>query len=289
MMDRDEILRLIKYKLGASRQRGQETVFKDCPRCHNSRWNFEVNVNKLLVHCWVCGWGGNIQRLLNELEIEYSGKLPKAKEEEKRSETDDMKLPEGTIPISQSKHVDIIMRYLASRGINEEDVGYYEIRWWPTEGRLVFPFRDEVGNLTFWTARTIFRNVRPKYYHASSETSSRIIKYVGQKHNPDIFCYVVEGVFDGVRLNKEGKDVIILMGTNISSTVVEYLRMFTRKVALVLDADAHHKSIKYEQELARHLGKENVKVIYLPERDVADRGLDNSGEGLAGFVRARMK
>jgi DNA primase len=114
----------------------------------------------------------------------------------------------------------------------------------------------------------------------------RIIAYSGQSE--DTAIYIVEGVFDAIRLNKMGKAVILLMGTAISDTVVEYLRANKRNVVLVLDNDAAKQQIEHQKNLSRALGEDHVKAIFLPEKDVAEIGLQG-GEGFAGFVRSRLK
>lgn len=298
-MQLEQLLDRIKEGIGHNKQRGHETVFKDCPFCGNDRWNFELNMPKQKWHCWVCGKGGLLQSLLNFLDIQYDGILPTPPKEKKEASqgTGEVFFPKGmVVQIEQCKIKDKVLAYLRSRGITEEDIQTYEIMWWEDQvaangavesvQRLIFPFRNGVGNLVFWTARTIYKNIRPKYYHAAVPKLDRIIKYDGQ--GDDTAIYMVEGVFDALRLNKMGKTVIILMGTDIPDVVIEYIRAEKKQAVLVLDNDAARKQMEHETTLAKAIGRENVRAVYLQEKDVADIGLKGV-EGFGGFVRSRIR
>ena len=285
-----KILGMIKDKAGQSKARGQETIFKVCPFCGNTKSNFELNMGKSVFHCWACSQGGSVQFLLRHLQIEYSGRVPapiRAPEvvEAAKPETGELGIPDVVIPIEQSVDASKIMGYLGSRGITKEDVNAYEIMWWQPQGRVIFLFRNGAGNLIFWTARTIYKNIKPKYMHANVPKGNRIISYRGQ--NDDDRVFLCEGVFDAIRIHQTGKTVIILMGSEISEKVIEYLRLTKKSAVLVMDNDMASKQYRYEEELRKHLGSDKVKAIYLPEKDVADIGIQG-GEGFAGFIRSKL-
>lgn len=291
MTNNDIVLDLIKQKVGDYRVRGKETVFRECPFCGNLKYNFELNMEKGVCACWACGQGYGIRGLLGRLGIQYDGPLPTYyKAVEKKAEVEgELKLPEGLMPIDQTGPDNKAMAYLGSRGITKEDIKTYEIMWWKDQGRVLFPFRNSAGNLIFWTARSIFKNIRPKYYHAAVSKADRIITYYGQDGDNNVF--IVEGVFDALRLNKAGKTVIILMGSAISGQLKDYLRASKKDVVLVLDQDAAQKQLEYQEELERCLGKDKVKAIYLPEKDVAAMGLPEKGEreGFGGYIKSRLE
>lgn len=286
-MQLEKVLNQLKESLGAYKNRGDEIIFKECPWCNNDKWNFEVNSVKLKWHCWVCGKGGNLPSLLNFMDIQYTGDLPLPPKErplESRG-TNEVYLPKGVVPLNQCKIKDKVMGYLGSRGITEADVLKYAVMWWPENERVLFPFRNSLGNLVFWTARTIYKNLQPKYLHPSISKSDRVIQYIG---SDDSAIYIVEGVFDAIRINKLGYTVVVLMGTDISDVIKDYLRATKKSVVLVLDNDAAAKQLKYEEELKRLLGEDQVKALYLPKGDVAVMGLQGK-EGFGGFVRSRVR
>jgi hypothetical protein len=288
MTNSEEVLDLIKQRVGAYKTRGNETVFQECPFCGNARANFELNMVKGVFHCWVCGESGGVRWLLQKLGIKYSGELPAYRKpvEKKPEAAGELKLPEGVVAIGQGDEFTKLTEYLDSRGITKEDIKTYEILWWKAAGRVLFPFRNSAGNLIFWTARTIYKHIRPKYLHATVSKANRIITYYG--HGEDDSVFIVEGVFDGLCLNKMGKTVIILMGSEISDTLKEYLRASKKDVVLVLDQDVAAKQMGYQMELGALLGKDRVKAFYIVGKDVAEVGLVG-GEGFGGFVRSRLK
>jgi DNA primase len=282
----EELLALLRDKISPYRMRRHEAVFQECPFCRNTKANFEVNLAKQAYHCWVCGNGGGLAQLLFKLQIEYQiRQIPK---EEKVVESADKacELPEGCLPINHNlTNVDIVLRYLKSRGIDEADVQRYGIMWWEPQSRIMFPFRNELGNLIFWTARTIYKNARSKYIHADVSKSDKVIIYNGNSEDKSVF--LVEGVFDAIRLNKMGKTTIVLLGTEISQKLTEFCRIKDYSVVLCLDNDASKKEWNYEASLKRELGEGKVRAIYLPEKDVAEIGLQG-GEGFVGYIKARL-
>jgi hypothetical protein len=286
----DELRKLLSDKMGLCKVRGEELIFQECPFCHNNRWNLEVNLRKGVWHDWVCGEGGSIVRLLAALGITYEGKLPSFKEAREASQDErprEAVLPEGLEAPEACADSSKVMGYLGSRGITKEDIKRYEIMWWTSHGRVVFPFRNSAGNLIFWTARTIFRHVRPKYLHAQTSKADKIISFSGLNDTSGV-SYIAEGVFDAIRINKEGHTVIMLMGSSISKTAIEHLRTTKQGVVLVLDSDMHKKQMMYEEELKKHLGEDKVKAIYLPEKDVASVGIPEGCEGFSGYVKSRL-
>jgi DNA primase len=100
--------------------------------------------------------------------------------------------------------------------------------------------------------------------------------------------YLVEGIFDALRLHKEGKSVIVLMGTSISNAVVSFLRELKCKACLVLDADAADRQRKHENVLVKYLGRDKVEAIYLRNGDVSSDGLHGSS-GLLGYIQNKMR
>jgi DNA primase len=297
-MQLEALIDQVKGKLGAYRTRGAELVFKDCPFCGNAKWNFEFNTSKILGHCWVCGKGVSLQYLLWILDIQFIGELPKTTRKNIHSREElvgELRLPAGTIPIEQCKIKDKVIGYLSSRGITEEDIKIYEIMWceyqMSPEGkriemqRVLFPFRNSVGNLIFWTARTIYKGVKPKYLGCSSVKSDRIIMYKGIRSEP---VMVVEGVFDAIRVNKDGYSVVILLGSGLYENVVSYLRFMKRKVCLVLDSDMISKQQKYADFLEKELGYGMVDAVYLPEKDVAEKGMASGYHGFSGYIKAKL-
>ncbi len=275
----------MESKLGSYRQKRDEFIFHKCFACGNTRWNFEVNLTKYLYHCWVCGVGGHVGWLCKQLDIDIDLSHARAQMAvEKHTEAEKKAiLPEGVVGWDKSPKE--AHDYLFSRGLTGEDIAKYKMMWWPEQARVVIPLYNAMGALQFWTARFIGngRNVT-KYIHAEVPKGELIMAFYSEA--PGI--YLVEGIFDALRLHKEGKTVIVLMGTALSKTIVDYLRTAKQKVYIALDADATDRQLHHEEVLVRALGRENVEAIYLTHSDVADAGL-HGDPGLLGFVKRKMR
>lgn len=280
-----DILQELQQKLGAYKQRRDEAVFKECPFCGNPNNNFEVNISKQVYHCWACGEGGALVELARKFSIYYKPPVEFAKPKELEKSSGIPVVPQGVIPIEGCKDEAKVVAYLGNRGVRRQDIPEYHIMWWEPKGRIFFPFFDEIGNLIFWTARTIYKNVSPKYLHADVSKANRVVMYRGTREDTPI--YIVEGVFDAITLHKRGMTVLLLFGTEISDVTVEYLRAIKRKVVLCLDKDAAGKQSKHEEMLVRALGRDNVSAFFLQGKDVAEAGLQGR-EGFGGFVRSKI-
>ena len=278
----EELERLLVARIGGHyHKKRDELIFQICPFCGNSKDNFEINLYKMLYHCWAGGEGGSIKSLLYKLGIEYDKELPEVRRVEKHVEKKAL-LPADVV--GWDKSTKEARDYLHGRGITDEDIAKYRIMWWPKEARVVIPLFNAMGALQFWTARFIgkSRSVR-KYLHAEVPKNELIMAFYGDQ--PGV--YLVEGIFDALRLHKGGKTVIVLMGTSLSTTIVDYLRSMKQKAYLALDSDATDRQLRHEEVLVRALGRDNVEAIYLTNSDVADAGL-HGDSGLLGYVKRKV-
>ena len=279
------ILQQLEKRLGKCRQKKDESVFQECPHCGNTKWNFEVNISKNVYSCWVCGAAGTIRGLFYDLGVNVIlPYIPHVKKEETEKEKKVSIFSEGVAPLTTDN--ESAMAYLASRNITQEDVCRYRLQWWPDQQRIIFPIYDISGNLLFWTARYIGKDRwQRKYIHSEVEKSELVLALYGDSIES---MYLVEGIFDALRLHKEGKSVIVLMGTSISNAVVSFLRELKCKACLVLDADAADRQRKHENVLVKYLGRDKVEAIYLRNGDVSSDGLHGSS-GLLGYIQNKMR
>lgn len=284
MGKREQVLERLDEELGAHRKERHDYNYRQCPYCSNDRWNFAVNLEKHVFHCWACDEGGGIYRLLRRLGIVLDFEIDFKKHKEERVVPGVIPLPEGTVEISQAKDKAKILGYLGSRDITEEDIKRYSIKWSEKQKRIVFPFTDLAGEVIFWNARTIYKDVKPKYLHSAVPKSEMVLQY----HGVGDEIWIVEGVFDGIAVNKLGKTVVMLMGSSISEHLMTYLRTLKTPVVLCLDSDMMAKQAKYEKELRSVLGSDKVRALFLKGKDVSESGVDGDS-GFAGYVRRKMK
>lgn len=281
-----KVIHLIQDKLGPFKQRKDQTIFEVCPFCKNDRWNFEVNLKLGVWHCWVCNNGGLITKLLQFLHIDgVKYEFIVQEQEVGKEQENEVTLPQDVELIDESKSRNDIMKFLYSRGITEQDIVVYNMLYWYKYSRIVFPFYNFLGHLVFWTARRLYKNQTPKYLHAHVSRRDKIILYEGQERDE---IFIVEGVFDGIRLNKEGKSVMLLLGSNITDDQIHYLRIRGCRVVMVLDSDMIDKQLEYEERLGRILGGDKVRAVYLKSGDVGSKGLQ--GEyGFVGWMKSKIE
>lgn len=155
-----------------------------CNGQHHKR-KLQINLEKNIFNCWVCGTSGFILKLLNNapanLRKQYLGTLPDFRGKENSSVQ--------TISLPHEYHflldcLDIPEGNLAYNWIKdnlkiEDDVIYqYKIGFcWSGryKDRLIFPSFDIHGNLNFFVTRSIFSNTSFKYLNCEGVGSKDII------------------------------------------------------------------------------------------------------------------
>jgi len=283
---KDKVLAKLSDAMGRHKEDHDEAIFEVCPSCENSRWNMNVNIEKNVFHCWACDYAGTIYKLFRDLKLSFDFDIAFTKNEPKveQNENDDAVLPEDTVEIKDSPSRQVIIKYLKSRGMVESDIEKYNIMWCPLTGRILFAFYNPMGDLIFWNARTIYKDVKPKYIHAAVSKKTRILKYDGESKE----IFLVEGVFDAIAVNKLGKSVIMLMGSSVSEDLKAYLRLKKQSVVICLDSDMTDKQAKLEKDLKSYLGESLVSSLYISGEDASASGIDGD-VGLLGYIKRKMK
>lgn len=145
---------------GPFRRKGNEIVFERCPYCRGGskpdKLTFSINAYTGLFQCKrsSCGASGNMITLARDFDFDlgddvrryynmqnYNGRFRTFKDAHKITESEDA-----------------AVKYLQSRGISEAVCRKYEVTVHPdNEKILVFPFKDETGELRFIK----YRNTEP--------------------------------------------------------------------------------------------------------------------------------
>jgi DNA primase len=151
------------------------------------------------------------------------------------------------------------LRHFKTRGYNEEDlrkaglVSEREAERDPSRGgifdrfrnRIMFPIRDERGNMAGFGARILDPNDVPKFLNSPQtalfdkghllyglDRARKQIRLVDQ-------AVIVEGYLDVIALHQAGyTNVVSPMGTALTEHQLYLLKRFTRRIVLALDADA---------------------------------------------------
>lgn len=122
-------------------------------------------------------------------------------------------------------------------------------------GRIIFPVRDEFGNLVSITGRTLIEGEKPKYYNTDFEKGNHLYGlWQGideiRKRN---LVYVFEGNADVVTAHQFGiKNTVCVMGTAFRDDHLILLSGYTKNIVLIFDNDTGGKGA---------LGSFNAKYI----------------------------
>jgi len=284
------LVELLRDVLGDEKQhyesKGQ--ISFDCPVCSrekgldkgDGKGNLEINYFRHVYKCWACADTNGTQGALGKLFDLYATKKQKKvynliKPEELKVEikkVNKLKLPQGYKKFSDSNprfipHIEA-MKYLTSRGINEEIIQKYQIGY-TVEGdfayRIIVPSFDLEGSLNYFIARSWVPR-KMKYKNPTAEKDKIIFNEALIDWNRDI--YLVEGVFDGFFLDNS----IPMLGKKISSLLFETLyNKATKNIIICTDGDAWEDGLKIYHELNGGTLYNKIKIVKLPkDKDVCD-------------------
>ena len=140
--------------------------------------------------------------------------------------------------------------------------------------RIIFPIKDEFGNITGFIARDIHSNEKRVKYLNTSDT------IIFKKHRSLYGLYenkkfvkkrneviIVEGSIDLIALFQVGiRNVVGTLGTALSEYNIKILQRFTKNICLMFDGDSAGTKTtqKYLLDLLKY--NFNITIIELPER-----------------------
>jgi DNA primase len=111
--------------------------------------------------------------------------------------------------------------------------------------RIIFPIKDEFGNLIAITGRTVIKGVEPKYYNTEFEKGKilygldRAIKKIRETG----IVYVCEGNADVVTAHQAGvTNTVGFMGTAFRRSHIRKLAAYADKIILIFDNDTGGKN-----------------------------------------------
>lgn len=179
---------------GKFRQRGEEIVLQNCPYCHaKDKDTFSINIRTGQFECkrGSCGAKGNMITLSRDFDFSLGR---------------DADAYYQTVDYSRKKYnhfgkdklesKDKAVRYMESRGISAEVTRKYELTIRKdNENVMVFPFRDETGEMVF----VKYRNLKPQEGQ-SKEFCEKDCKPIlfGMNHCTDGQLVITEGQIDSL-------------------------------------------------------------------------------------------
>jgi len=234
-----------------------------CPICKSHK-GYGYNKRKLAIetqthvlHCWVCGYKS--KNLLHVLKKYYQDFAERYIEEfsgsivlldingNKEKVYEAIKLPEDfELLVTNSANNEGAINYLKARGVTDIE----ELWYWrfgvshasvALQGRIIVPSFDYRGSLNYFSARTMFKNIRPKYFNPECERENIIFNELNINWDEELT--IVEGVFDLIKCNN---NATCILGSDLTSNYKLFQKILKYKTPIVLglDPDARAKTLK---------------------------------------------
>lgn len=159
---------------------------------------------------------------------------------------------------------------MAEAGVlNERDSGGYYDKF---RNRIMFPIRDAAGKMAGFGARILDPNDIPKFLNSPQTplfNKSRLLYGLNLAKKPirdQDRVVIVEGYLDVIALHQGGyANSVSPMGTAINEDQLRYLKKYTRRIVLALDADtAGEKATLRGVEIARQALDHETELTYDP-------------------------
>ena len=153
--------------------------------------------------------------------------------------------------------------------LNERDSGGYYDKY---RNRIMFPIRDATGKMAGFGARILDPNDVPKFLNSPQTplfNKSRLLYGLNLAKKPIREAdrvVIVEGYLDVIALHQSGyANCVSPMGTAINEDQLRYLKKYTRRIVLALDADAAgEKATLRGVEIARQALDRETELTYDP-------------------------
>ena len=254
------------------------------PKCNSrsdpSKLKLAVKLDEELYHCWVCDLKGRkILPLFRQYAPAY---LDAAKELFSREGTskqspdiaeEKVELPPDFLLLATNLNprdpdVKAVLRYLATRGITEEDLWRFRLGTTVrgrTRRRVIFPSLNLDGDINYWVARAIDEDRKPKYLNSKAAKKTVVFNEIDIDFHKRLT--LVEGPFDLIKCDENAS---CLLGSSLGKTysLFHECARHTTPILLALDSDMPEKI----QKMAKMLYEAGCEVEILPLGKFADVG-----------------
>lgn len=237
------------------RQRGDELQLRTCPYCNSQHdhWTFAINSKTGTFNCKraSCGVKGNMITLAKDFRFS----LGRDVDEYEHTGTEWRKFKTFKEPDKKIEPKDRAIEFMKSRGISEEIARRYEITTKSGQDNvIVFPFRDEKGELTFIKYRnSTFVKGETKGSKEWCEADTKPILF-GMNHCTDGGTLVMtEGQIDSLSVAEAGIDNAVSVPTGkYGFTWFPYCWNFlTRFNELIVFGDREGETITLLDEMSK--------------------------------------
>ncbi len=190
-----------------------------------------------------------------------------ASEEPEPLPTEELAFPDFTFSIEQmspSNHWRVrARRYLADRKIPSG--GLYVCTSDPKYGnRIIIPWYDRDGKLTFWNARTMSKNDKVLRYLKPEHGDQEQALFMTTWPDPGTKIYIMEGELDAISLSLADLVGCACGGKYLSETQIEMIRGFVPVLAFDADGPGKEAMMNVGMSLLEH-GFPKVYYVRPPE------------------------
>jgi len=261
-----EDLYLFKSAVGnpPTKEKGREMVFSLCPYCHGGkkrdRETFSINVGNGQFECKrsSCGVKGNMITLSRDFNFSISDEV------DRYYNRNDYNSRFKSFRDAHIESKDGAVRYLKARGISEEICRKYEITIKKdNENILVFPFKNEIGELKFIKYRNMnFKKGITPGHKEWCEVDCMPILF-GMNHCEDSETLVItEGQIDSLSVTEAGvkNAVSVPTGCNGFTWVPHCWEWFVQFKELVIFGDCENGKITLSDVLSKRFPNK-VRIV----------------------------
>lgn len=280
------LLENVEKVLGPGSKKSGSNYAFHCPFCNHHKKKLEVQIytndkGDNPWACWVCNTRGkSIRSLLRQLKVDPEAQKQVlqhiSKGEALGSKVDiGLTLPKEFKALKDASTTSIevnrIRRYLAARGIFDEEIIKYNIGYCssgPYSNRVILPSYDENGLLNFFVGRTVGQGSGQKYKNPSVSKDITMFESMVNYQAPII---LVEGIFDALAVKR---NAIPILGKVPSHHLYHQLSKAssTKSIYIALDNDALDGALSIAEKLIG-LGKK-VYLVELPGKDPSELGFE---------------
>ena len=264
-----DVLEYVERKGWEYRLEGDEIVCKVCPICHNDNFNFYLNKNSGMYHCWICeathpNGKGHIASLKEYIgDVVPVTKIVESKEEDPNFSE-----------LAESYHEELlrsrkVYKYLIERGISIDVINEFKIGTTTKLGETVIsiPSSEDgiVKLIKFRLLKSNGSSTLPKY---SRKKGSKSILFNSDILNDDNIREVVltEGEIDALTLLSNGFKNVIGNTGGATTFLTDWYDKLSRleHIYVCYDQDESGVGQKGAEIVASRL-KQRVRNVVLPK------------------------
>ena len=276
-----------------------------CPFHEDHHPSLIVNPEKQTFHCFACGEHGDAIAFVQKMEhcsfMEAVGKLKmengKLKINKKNANPVDRDNDAKQFSIKKNlQFFSTLLPYAC--GYTELTPAYLDFEvgqspvnvpkeWYAMRNRVIFPIRNEAGELIAFAARRLTDNnsEEPKYINTSTANGYKKSENLYALHRAKeaitekAFVFVVEGYKDAIAMHAAGfSNTVALCGTALTAGQIALLKKYTHRICLLLDGDKPGREAARKISLSLNPYSMEVQTIFLPEGEDPDSLFRRSGK-----------